>query len=129
MERKEKFGAAHKALLLLTVAFLASLGWLTLRARTRVKTADGYTVAVDKSVPAELTAVPRAEPVDVNTATAEELEALPGIGPVLAGRIVDYRAEHGAFTSVEQLTEVEGIGSAKLDAIRGAITLGEGETP
>lgn len=129
MKRKEKFGAAHAALLLLTVAFLASLVFLTHRAKARSTEADGYTVTVEKSVPAELTAVPKAEPVNVNTATAAELETLSGIGPVLAQRIVDYRAEHGAFASVEELTEVEGIGKAKLDAIRGAITLGEGETP
>ena len=129
MKRKEKFGAAHAALLLLTVAFLASLVFLTLRAKARAVEADGYTVAVERSVPAELTAVPEAEPVNTNTAAAEELETLPGIGPVLARRIVDYRAEHGAFTSAEELTKVEGIGKAKLDAIRGAITTGEGETP
>ncbi|MGY1708274.1 ComEA family DNA-binding protein [Geodermatophilus sp. SYSU D00758] len=51
-----------------------------------------------------------ASPVDLNAATAADLDALPGIGPVLAGRIVDHRTQHGRFTSVEQLDDVPGIG-------------------
>jgi len=51
-------------------------------------------------------------PVNLNTATAADLDALPGVGPVLAGRIVDYRTEHGRFTSVDQLDDVPGIGPA-----------------
>ena len=57
-------------------------------------------------------------PVNINTADAAELAALPGIGEVLAGRIVGYREEHGAFASVEALTDVPGIGEGKLNAIR-----------
>jgi len=49
-------------------------------------------------------------PVDVNRADAEELTALPGIGPALATRIVAYREEHGPFTSVDDLERVQGIG-------------------
>lgn len=52
-------------------------------------------------------------PLDLNTATVADLDALPGIGPVLAQRIVDWRTEHGRFTSVEQLREVTGIGESK----------------
>ncbi len=51
--------------------------------------------------------------VDLNAATVADLDALPGIGPVLAQRIVDWRTEHGRFASVEQLREVTGIGDAK----------------
>ncbi|MCR5825073.1 MAG: helix-hairpin-helix domain-containing protein [Oscillospiraceae bacterium] len=126
MEHKEKFGGAHAALLLLTVAFLVSLAWLSLRGEAPVAAAGGYTVSVERSVPEEQRSVPKAEPVDVNTAAAEELESLPGIGPVLAQRIVDYRTAHGAFSAVEDLLEVEGIGSAKLEDIRGSITVGGG---
>ena len=62
-------------------------------------------------------------PVNVNTATAEELDVLPGIGPALAGRIIAYREEHGPFTAVEQLLEVSGIGEAVLDGLRDQIVL------
>ena len=51
--------------------------------------------------------------VDLNTATAEQLDGLPGVGPVLAQRILDWRAEHGRFTSVDELQEVDGVGDKK----------------
>ena len=63
-------------------------------------------------------------PVNINTADAAELAQLPGIGEVLAQRIVDYRHAHGDFTAVEQLTNVEGIGEGKLEAILEQITIG-----
>ena len=50
--------------------------------------------------------------MNLNTATAADLDALPGIGPVLAGRIVDYRTTEGPFSSVDQLDDVPGIGPA-----------------
>ena len=53
-----------------------------------------------------------AAPVDLNAATAAELDALPGIGPVLAQRIVDHRGRHGPFRTVDQLDDVPGIGPA-----------------
>ncbi|MGW1146649.1 helix-hairpin-helix domain-containing protein [Streptomyces sp. NPDC002454] len=52
-------------------------------------------------------------PVPLSTATAEQLDALPGVGPVLARRIIDHREAHGAFRSVEQLREVTGIGERR----------------
>ncbi|HWO71697.1 MAG TPA: ComEA family DNA-binding protein [Actinomycetota bacterium] len=61
--------------------------------------------------------------VNVNTATEAELETLPGIGPVLAAAIVQYRTEHGPFTSVEQLEEVSGIGPGTLAEIRDLVTV------
>ena len=62
--------------------------------------------------------------VNINTADASELAQLPGIGEVLARRIIDYRRIHGAFTAPEQLTNVEGIGQGKLEAILEQITIG-----
>jgi len=62
-------------------------------------------------------------PVAINRATASELESLPGVGPVLAARIVDYRDEHGPFMTVEDLLGVPGIGEAKLAALRDLITV------
>ena len=60
--------------------------------------------------------------IDLNRASASELEALPGVGPVLAERIVAFREEHGRFEMVEDLLEVPGIGEAKLASLREAVT-------
>ncbi len=59
--------------------------------------------------------------IDLNRASAAELESLPGVGPVLAERIVAYRTDRGPFTEVEDLLDVPGIGEAKLDQMRPAI--------
>jgi competence protein ComEA len=76
---------------------------------------DGQQVAVGVpgvAPPAGSAAVPSGGLLDLNTATAADLDALPGIGPVLAQRIVDHRTAHGRFTSVDQLDDVSGIGPA-----------------
>ncbi|MFE9423399.1 helix-hairpin-helix domain-containing protein [Kitasatospora sp. NPDC006697] len=62
-------------------------------------------------------------PVSVNRATLEQLDALPGIGPVLARHILDFRAQHGAFRSLEQLREISGIGARKYAELRPLLTL------
>lgn len=56
--------------------------------------------------------------VDLNTATLAQLEDLPGVGPVLAQRIVDWRTEHGRFSSVEELQEVSGVGEKKFESLK-----------
>ena len=63
-------------------------------------------------------APPAGGPVDLNTATAEQLEALPGVGPATSKAILAYRSSHGRFRSVTELLEVPGIGPAKLEALR-----------
>ena len=64
-----------------------------------------------------------AGPVDVNTATVDQLDVLPGVGPATAAAIVAYRDQHGPFQTVDQLGEVRGIGPSKLDAIRGLVVV------
>lgn len=61
--------------------------------------------------------------VDVNHASVVDLEALPGVGPVLAERIFEYREEHGPFIAVEDLLDVPGIGEGKLATLREALVL------
>ena len=56
--------------------------------------------------------------IDLNSADATALDGLPGVGPVLAERIIEWRTEHGRFTSVDELGEVSGIGEKLLDRLR-----------
>ena len=62
-------------------------------------------------------------PVDINTATKARLTHLPGIGPAFAERIVQYRKDHGPFTSVEDLRKVSGIGKKRMDRLKGRVTV------
>lgn len=73
-------------------------------------------------VPAE-TAVGAGEPVDLNAASAAQLESLPGVGPATAAAVIAWRDANGPFTSVEQLLEVRGIGPAKFEALRPLVTV------
>jgi len=61
--------------------------------------------------------------LDLNTASASELDLLPGIGPALAQRIIEYRTKQGGFRTVDELLKVSGIGPKKFEAIRERITV------
>jgi competence protein ComEA len=61
--------------------------------------------------------------VDLNTATAEQLDTLPGVGPATAAAIIAHREQHGPFTSVDQLLDVRGIGEAKLEQLRDLVSV------
>lgn len=83
---------------------------------TQVMVPRRISVAGGGSAPAG-TAAP-AGPVRLNTATLEQLDELPGVGPVTAQKILDYKAIHGAFASVDELDAIAGIGPARLDQLR-----------
>lgn len=110
---------------------LARAGGLTRKAdRTLVNLAaplaDGEQVIVPARVTGALAAgqsdgsspAAPAGPVHLNVATLEQLDELPGVGPVTAQKILDYRDKHGAFGSVDELDAISGIGPARLDQLR-----------
>lgn len=66
---------------------------------------------------------PPGQPVDLNAASAAELDRLPGVGPAIAAAIITWREDHGGFAVVDDLLLVPGIGPAKLEAIRDLVTL------
>jgi competence protein ComEA len=97
------------------------------------KVADGQQVVVPRrgaagAAPAggtgagELGGTPQA-PVSLNTATAEQLDTLDGVGPATASKILEYRRQHGGFRSIDDLGEIPGIGPKRLAALRGKVQL------
>src|SRR5216684_210517 len=72
---------------------------------------------------------PPAKPVNLNTATSEELQQVPGIGPATAEKILQMRKSYGAFKSVDDLLAIRGIGKKRLDKMRKYLTVGKPGTP
>src|SRR6202521_1677945 len=68
---------------------------------------------------------PPAKPVDLNTATSEELQQVPGIGPATAEKILQMRKSYGSFKSVDDLVAIRGIGKKRLDKMRKYLTIGK----
>jgi len=116
---KRKVTKTEGLLLALTVVFLsaASVRAVRLSART-----EDCTIMTQRAAE-EGAAYELPPPLDLNTADTEALEQLPGIGPVLAERIVAWRTEHGGFRTVEELLEVKGIGEAVLAELRGLVAV------
>jgi competence protein ComEA len=90
-------------------------------------TALGSSVSPGSATPSTSGSAPgstkpkRGEALDLNTATVEQLDALPGVGPVTAAAIVAWRQANGKFSSVDQLAEVDGIGPARLEKLRALV--------
>jgi competence protein ComEA len=95
------------------------------------KVADGQQVVVPRRGAAAAPAVgdagagggPAAPPVSLNTATAEQLDTLDGVGPATAAKILDWRRRHGGFRSIDDLGEIPGIGPKRLAALRAKVQL------
>ncbi len=83
--------------------------------------ADGQHLLVPGRDDGLTNAAPGGSPVRINTASAADLESIPGVGPVLAQRIVEYREHNGPFQDVDDLLDVAGIGEAKLAALRESV--------
>jgi competence protein ComEA len=83
--------------------------------------ADGVQVLVPRRVPGAAGKTVGGR-VSLSSATAAELDALPGIGPVTAQKILDYRAAHGGFRSVEDLDSIPGIGPARIEQLRDVVS-------
>jgi len=114
----------HEKTALLAAALCAAAAvTVTAACRTPASTALVFSPLAVSAAPAE---GPAAARVDLNTASAAELDALPGIGAKLAQRIVDYRAANGNFRCAEDVMKVPGIGAGKFEKIKASITV-EGE--
>ena len=115
-------------LLLLCLLFSAFLGGFFLgrngnTSQVQISRLPDPTIATTQG-PTHTTGTPSGR-ICLNTATAAQLETLPGIGQALAQRIIDYREANGPFTTLEQLMLVEGIGEKRFQAIKDYLTLEE----
>jgi len=80
-------------------------------------------LSAQSKTPAPKTAATAAAPVNLNTATAEQLATIPGVGPKMAERIIDYRQKNGGFKKVEDLMNVSGVGEKSFLKMKPLITV------
>ena len=109
----------------LFAAFLAGFfaGRNVNRTPVQISAVPAATQAAEAAL-AESTEATEFQLININTANATQLQSLPGIGEVLAQRIIDYRTEYGAFRTAGDLMNVSGIGEKKLEALLDLITVG-----
>lgn len=107
----------------LTLVFI--LGMAGVYARTTCMDEGDYIIRTGKLAQETVAIEAVRWQVNINTATAEELTALPGVGEALAERIIAYREEHGRFRAAEELLEVKGIGESKFAEMKDWIILEE----
>lgn len=122
-------------LLMLTLTFAGFCVGLFIGKQREPASVTIYTTKTPTAAVSESTAAPELPPestqgaayvdglLDINLASVEDLTTLPGIGPALAQRIVDYREQNGRFSSVEELRNISGIGEKRLSAILEYITV------
>lgn len=115
-------------LLLVTAAFLAGVGISYYQRAELRRQAALNPVTVVRDAGTSPDSVAGSRPVDLNRATARQLEGLPGIGPVLAGRIIEYRQRRSGFRSVGELRSVPGIGEKRYSVLKDIVRVGPADT-
>lgn len=113
------------AMLIATIAVVLWIGWPVPKEESSQAKLD-QPIAVQVQATSPVAAAPAAKAaskVNLNRASADELQVLPGIGPVLAQRMVDWRKAHGRYRTVDDLQEVKGIGKKRLEQLRPLVTV------
>jgi competence protein ComEA len=113
------------AMLMATVAAVLWIGWPVPKGEPRQAEPDQpIATQVPATSPVTAAASATAEPkVNLNRASADELQTLPGVGPVLARRMVEWRKAHGRYRTVDELQEVKGIGKKRMEQLRLLVTV------
>ena len=113
------------AMLIATVAAVLWIGWPAPKEEPRQAEPDQPIVTQVPAVPpaASTTSATAVSKVNLNRASVDELQSLPGVGPVLAQRMVEWRKAHGRYRTVDDLREVKGIGKKRMEQLRPLLTV------